>query len=544
MWSIFKGDAASAAAVAEETEEKQELADHANTAFGGGETFIHGEITRLGKDAVDALHARFQQDIQDAVTPFLPAECGDDLRQAAKDYAIALVRTRQKLNKKNLQPAIESGAASLKDKTKEMLHELDSLTAELQKQLEGKTAGSGYDSYHYKENEALQAQKEATMQATKEKIEALFDGSERVYFKLSDYSSSPLEPYVLEFLESKGYAMQDYAAGYAVDTRKNTVKIGKILKDNPALLKAFTEDPYRSADNLTVVMTRSYEDLARASYGRGWQSCRSGSYSAVSNAISEIDTGVIAAYLISDKDPDIHNPLGRINLKPYDEIDPAAQQGWLDKTFSKNELKPVLQTIYMSFNPIGLHHPGFVDAVNRFAEEHFNHGKAGEFRLRQGCESYQEFRQRTRLPEDTEEMLKAVNAKYKKHWDGSFTVKGDLVLKGLGLSRLPDLSNVKVEGGIDVSNNKLLTLEGLPQTPVKWLDASFNLLICFKGAPPVVHETFNYQDNAYLQTTYGKPQAKTYKYGNGRRDPSRHGESHECIGPLEKPANFPGFKRT
>jgi len=270
----------------------------------------------------------------------------------------------------------------------------------------------------------------------------------------------------------------------------------------------------------------------------------------ISGSLSEINIGVVAAYLISDKDPDINNPLGRVNLKPYDGTHQQTEgaTGWFKKLMAKKQEEAQdtdkTDTIYMTFNPIGLHHPGFVDAVNRFADEHFNRGKAGKFQLRSGCESYQEFQQRTRLPEDTEEMLQAAGAHYKKNSDGSFTVKGDLSLKGLGISRLPDLTNVKVEGGIDISNNKLLSLEGLPQTPIKFLNASHNLLLCFAGCTPVIEGSFNYQDNAYLQTTLGKPQAAKYEYGNGRRDPGRRDESTECIGPLEKPDNFPGFKRT
>lgn len=543
------GDAAAAAAVPE-----KKAAENFNTAQSAeGKNFIHGEMTPVGKEAAEELHARFKAEIAQTVNSALPGDSDDALRKAATDYCVALVRTRQKMNQKTLKAAFEEGTESLQQKTKSLLSELNELAEELKKQLESKRQNpdSNETPYWYNAEEKKRAaQQLAAVAEGKTKLDELFEGGERIYFKLSDYSSSPLLPYVRDYIEEKGYKIKDYAGGYAEDDRKNTVKIGKILKDNQTLLKAYTEDPYRTADNLMVVLTRSYEDLARASFARGWQSCRSGSYSAVSNAISEINIGVIAAYLISDKDPDINNPLGRVNLKPYDGDGKTEEKktGWLGKIFSdkpeNDAADPAVQTIYMTFNPIGLHHPGFVDAVNRFAEEHFNRGKSGKFHLRSGCESYQEFQQRTRLPEDTEEMLKALGIHYKKYDDSRFTVKGDLSLKGLGLSRLPDLRNVTVEGGIDVSNNKLLSLEGLPQTPLKFLNVSHNLLICFAGCPPVIEGSFNYQDNAYLQTTLGKPQAAKYEYGNGRRDPGRRASGTECIGPLEKPENFPGFKRT
>ncbi|TNE28978.1 MAG: hypothetical protein EP349_07210 [Alphaproteobacteria bacterium] len=539
------GDAAAAAPEKKATESFQT----AQTADGGGKTFIHGEMTAIGKEAAEELHTRFKSEIAETVNGALPEGSDDALRKAATDYCIALVRTRQKMNQKTLKAAFEEGPEALQQKTKSLLSELDELAQELESQLESKRGSSEPDMSWFNAEEKKRAARQKTaVSEGKAQLDELFEGGERLYFKLSDYSSSPLLPYVREHVEAKGYTIKDYAAGYAEDNRKNTVKIGKILKDNPTLLKTYTEDPYRTADNLMVVLTRSYEDLARASFARGWQSCRSGSYSAVSNAISEINIGVVAAYLISDKDPDINNPLGRVNLKPYDS-DPQQSEGatgWFQKLIAKKQEAgdDKTDTIYMTFNPIGLHHPGFVDAVNRFAEEHFNRGKVGKFSLRSGCESYQEFQNRTRLPEDTEEMLQAVGAHYKKNDDGSFTVKGDLSLRGLGISRLPDLTNVKVEGGIDISNNKLLSLEGLPQTPIKFLNASHNLLLCFAGCTPVIEGSFNYQDNAYLQTTLGKPQAAKYEYGNGRRDPGRRATSTECIGPLEKPESFPGFKRT
>ncbi len=542
------GDAAAAAPEKKATESFQT----AQTADGGGKNFIHGEMTAIGKEAAEELHARFKAEIAETVEKSLPEGSDDALRKAATDYCVALVRTRQKMNQKTLKAAFEEGPEALQAKTKSLLSELDELAQELESQLETKRKNpdSEVPYWYNAEEKRRAAQQKLAVAEGKAQLDELFEGGERVYFKLSDYSSSPLLPYVREHVEAKGYTIKDYAAGYAEDNRKNTVKIGKILKDDPTLLKTYTEDPYRTADNLMVVLTRSYEDLARASFARGWQSCRSGSYSAVSNAISEINIGVVAAYLISDKDPDINNPLGRVNLKPYDgdNQQTAGATGWFKKLMAKKqeeaENSDKADTIYMTFNPIGLHHPGFVDAVNRFAEEHFNRGKVGKFNLRSGCESYQEFQSRTRLPEDTEEMLQAVGAPYKKNSDGSFTVKGDLSLRGLGLSRLPDLTNVNVEGGIDISNNKLLSLEGLPQTPIKFLNASHNLLLCFAGCTPVIEGSFNYQDNAYLQTTLGKPQAAKYEYGNGRRDPGRRATSTECIGQLEKPDNFPGFKRS
>ena len=84
----------------------------------------------------------------------------------------------------------------------------------------------------------------------------------------------------------------------ATDNRKNRRKIGKILADQPGYLKAFVDDPARSTRKLMVVLTRHPYDVARGSFGRGWQSCRTDSYSVKSTGGAEAAAGVLAAYLV------------------------------------------------------------------------------------------------------------------------------------------------------------------------------------------------------------------------------------------------------
>jgi len=545
-------------------------------AFGKATRFIHGELTAASLDAVTAMHNRFNQQIDDKVKGALPENASDSLKTAATNYCIALSRTRTDMPQKQLKEKFAQSEETINAETRQMMAQLNKLEKDLQKALSeprrrnirdivrSQTAVplTFEDMYNppkpatttstvlnfLKKTFGLNAarpvkatvanpaeaqpQPEAANDDTDQQTAAqkfMWGEDQRIYFRLSDASASPVLPFVEKYLTEKGYTVTDYAGGYAKDQRKNTLKIGKLLKDEPGLLQAYQEDPYRlNSGSLMVVLTRSYEDLARASYARGWQSCRADSYTAVRYGVAEIDLGVIAAYLVRADDPDIHNPLGRINLKPYHRADGKGPKG---------------DTIYMTFNPIGLHHPGFVDAVNNFAEQNMNGEKYGKFRLPAGCESYRELQERTRIPDDAEGALKALGADYTKDKNGKLTVHGNLDMSNLGIAKLPDLRDVIVTGGIDVSHNKLLTLEGLPTAPIAHLDASYNLLTCFAGCTPEITGTFSYRDNAYLITTFGAPKAGSYSFGNGQRDSGNYAHAKECVGPLEQPQRFPGFKR-
>ncbi len=520
-----------------------------SAAFDKAASFIHGELTQASMDAVKGMYERHQQQIKAKVDAALPEGASETLRAAATEYCIALSRTRTDKTGKELKEKFAQGEAAIKQDIRSMMYKLDELEQDLQRELRRrrdnpKSSASVAPFIEKPVHPVVSFFRnmfgtKAVSPPTPENAEApanenkpqefSWNENQRIYFKLADSSSSPVLPYIEKYLTEQGYKISDYAGGYATDNRKNTLKIGKLLKDQPALLQAYQEDPYRlNSGGLTVVLTRSYEDLARASYARGWQSCRAESSTAVRYGVAEIDLGVIAAYLVREDDPDIHNPLGRINLKPYHRMDNDG---------------PKSDTIYMTFNPIGLHHPGFVDAVNRFAEENLNGQKYGKFKLPDNCESYQELTQRTRIPQDAEGALKWLGVKFKKDRDGQITVDGDINMSKMGLSRLPDLRDVIVNGSIDVSGNKLLTLEGLPTAPIKSLNASQNLLTCFAGCTPDVGAKFDYRDNAYLITTFGAPKAESYVGGNGKRDRGNYQTTQTCVGPLEEPKRFPGFKR-
>jgi len=129
-------------------------------------------------------------------------------------------------------------------------------------------------------------------------------------------------------LTSKGYTVDDYVLGIAVDsTGKRQMRIGKLLKD-AELLKEFMNDPQRAAhkDDFTCVVSCHPYDVLAMSTGRRWDqtSCmrldqpgksRGGiNQHIVKNDIAE---GTLVAYAISPKDTNINKPHARLLIKPF-----------------------------------------------------------------------------------------------------------------------------------------------------------------------------------------------------------------------------------
>ncbi len=538
--------------------------------------FLKGQLHDMTRDAVMELHARYRtritavvdEAVQHASAYYqerqmtLPA----NVRAALVEYAHACARTRRKITVDDLTTKARLGAVNIEFDAQTMLAtqlslEHDVITKQKayerttrtqasprQRRLpvarEKMTIGQRLDALVARIAAAILPPpggafgEVAGKPPLPDACAALpWDGHGRIYFALSDDSASPVKNEVVAYLAQQGYTVTDYAANRAVDNRKNERKIGKLLKDHPALLKAFQEDSTRTEKDLMVVLTRNTLDIARGSVDRGWQSCRANARQAVHYAVNEAAVGVMAAYLVSTDDPEINNPLARINIKPYDRI--TREQG---SVFRVNPH----DSIYAPFNPIGLHHTGFVDAIYSFIDT-LNTGKTGRFLLRRQCENFQEYRVRTLLPHNGEAALKALRIKYKKTADGRLVVKKGISLDNLGLLRLPDLTNVTVNGSVNLSGNRLMTLEGMPQHGVQNLVARNNLLVCFAGAAQNVARDFDYRDNAWLVSTLGAPKAQSYLHGNrkGHTDNMAYNHSHTmtCIGPLDEPARFPGFKR-
>lgn len=88
----------------------------------------------------------------------------------------------------------------------------------------------------------------------------------------------------------------------------------------------------------------------------------------------------------------------------------------------------------------------------------------------------------------------------------------NVFLNNLFLKKIPDLSNILVEGDFDCSNNQLITLEGAPQEVYGIFSCHNNKLTSLKGAPREVHSNFDCRENRLI-TLEGAPSPQ-YFYGS------------------------------
>ncbi len=84
-------------------------------------------------------------------------------------------------------------------------------------------------------------------------------------------------------------------------------------------------------------------------------------------------------------------------------------------------------------------------------------------------------------------------------------IKGDVDLSDMGLTKLPDLSDVTVNGNFDCVGNRLTSLEGAPKSVGGDFYCGFNELITLKGASQSVGGYFDCSHNR-LTSLVGAPQ--------------------------------------
>jgi len=147
---------------------------------------------------------------------------------------------------------------------------------------------------------------------------------------------SELSPYhgeIQKHFDQHGIKINDYVNNIATDKHGRTVKIGKALAKtgaSPDLIKKFNEDSTRSrsrsgVDDYNVNISRHPHDVAgMTSGGQSWEneSCMnfsSGLYRSYLPA--DVQHGTHVAYLSHKDDNTNKNPVGRIALKKYTNIE-------------------------------------------------------------------------------------------------------------------------------------------------------------------------------------------------------------------------------
>lgn len=126
-----------------------------------------------------------------------------------------------------------------------------------------------------------------------------------------------------KYLEEKGYEIENYVAGWMLDSKGRTLRMGPFLKEEaPDLSKKFNHDPIRAAhkagaNGVAVVSCHPY-DIIGMSFNRGWTSCLNVQDGMFKDHLkSDIAHGVLVAYFVKDDDKNINNPISRIRILPY-----------------------------------------------------------------------------------------------------------------------------------------------------------------------------------------------------------------------------------
>ena len=163
----------------------------------------------------------------------------------------------------------------------------------------------------------------------KSRYDKYFKGQDRIYYDfLEKDQDSPTREDIKNVLGENGFEILNYLDGTCTkkgDT-KNIFKIQKILNrfKREDLRNKMDTDPIRASSTKgtkKVVISRHGVDLAGASTGRDWVSCRQIHVETRGwqrhYVFDGIKGGDLTAYLIESDDLNIQKPLARIAITPY-----------------------------------------------------------------------------------------------------------------------------------------------------------------------------------------------------------------------------------
>ncbi|GAB5388775.1 MAG: hypothetical protein Alpg2KO_17430 [Alphaproteobacteria bacterium] len=315
-------------------------------------------------------------------------------------------------------------------------------------------------------------------------------GEWRRYYPLPGVSPDELGPraqLVIAYLETEGFHDIDYINGTCLDERNQTRRIGRLLPER--MKEKFANDPDRQGGNLMVVISRHPWDHIRMSTQRGWESCLARDGMFKEYLPREVKAGAMVAYLVSRNDPEILDPLARVGIKPY--------------TNSKGEQLMIAADIY------GMGPDRFKKTVQGVLDQEYNAKRFGDFAL-DDDQIYDDGLpyQMTRMPQgyeswSAEDWIDYLDLEVTEQ-DGKRILTGDLRLRGLGLTELPDFSAYHLHGSMDIEENRLTSLKGCPIEVTGEFKAAVNHLTTLSGAPRHVGSGF-YAGRNRLTTTAGMP---------------------------------------
>jgi hypothetical protein len=324
---------------------------------------------------------------------------------------------------------------------------------------------------------------------------------DRLFFEIS---ASPLEDKLHRYLKANNYEIVDYKGGLVRKVGdKNNVKIVKVLmmlgKNDPTasklqrnyeLLKSVNKlNDYDSAksesavaEDYIMVVSKSPYDLGGMTTDRGWDYSCMNLRGGVNKHFVPIDIklGTLVSFLVNPTDKNIKNPIGRILIKPYLEID------------NKNE---VLYGIEHNKVKYGKDNPEYVktlvNVLDKAQEE-----KTGIFRLDSD------------LYPDAGKQFKVSNLN---------DVPPEKILKYFGIQNY----TINADNTVDVDGDVNLSHKGLTEIPVKFrvvkgdFNISYNNLLSLKNSPRVVTGEFNCYGNENLTSLKWGPKSAKHYYCSG-----------------------------
>jgi hypothetical protein len=303
---------------------------------------------------------------------------------------------------------------------------------------------------------------------------------DRLFFEIS---ASPLEDKLHRYLKANNYEIVDYKGGLVKKIGdKNNVKIVKVLtvlgKDDPTasklqrnyeLLKSVNKlNDYDSAKSesavakdYTMVISKSPYDLGGMTTDRKWTSCMDLRDGGNRHYVPiDVERGTLVSYLVNPTDKNIKNPVARILIKPYVNIE------------NQDEILYGIQHDKVKY---GNDNPEYVKILVNLLDKAQGE-KIGIFRL--DDELYPDFGKQITIsnPKDVpiERLFDHFGiTKYTINADGTVDVDGDADLSGKGLTEIPIKFGV-VKGNFYINNNNLLSLKNSPKVVTGEFNCSYN----------------------------------------------------------------------
>jgi hypothetical protein len=245
----------------------------------------------------------------------------------------------------------------------------------------------------------------------KSRYDELFGGEMRLYFPL-ELPANAIKQFnkqqqnehfelLTTLLNRCGYTSVDFYEGTVRDGHNRVIRLGKAIEKSIkyAQSKDFNEetiDDYKRAfqlwsrlqqratkellsktgnEKLMVVISRHPYDIAGMSTGRDWSSCMNLDTGKNSKYVPiDIKNGTIIAYLVFASDANLKNPIGRILIKPYFNIDT-----WGDETRTMDNIMFGIEM--RTYPPSAINIPNWVKIVRKWVDDANSKSKSGRYHL-------------------------------------------------------------------------------------------------------------------------------------------------------------------